>query len=249
MVLRTGGGSRRVRDGRQPVGRRPRRIRAWRVALALGSAAGCQHTTAFPSTAPPARNSGEVASAAAEASRLDVPYRIVFEWSVTEPGRRLSGGGAARIEPPGLARLDLFASNGERVAAAALDGDEIRLAGDGETELPAPALLWGSLGVYRPGGMRLMGGRQYPDGLLELRYSDGGDGEYLYTLSDDRIERIDVLRAGRASEEVQVARADGERFPERAVYRNLEAVRELTIILESVEHVESYPPEIWTLGF
>ena len=238
-----------MKNGRRPVGRRRRRIRAWGLAGALATAAGCQYTTAFPSAAPPGRNSGEVAAAAAEASRLDVPYRLVFEWSVSEPGRRLSGGGAARIEPPGLARIDLFASNGERVAAAALDGDDIRLAGEGRTELPAPALLWGSLGVYRPGGMRLTGGRQYPDGVLELRYTDGRDGEMLYTLAADRIERIDVLRAGRASEEVQLARAEGERFPQRAVYRDLEAVRELTITLESVEHVESYPPDIWTLGF
>ena len=238
-----------MRYGRRSVGPRLRRIRAWGLAVALAALAGCQYSTAFPSTAPPQRNSGEVASAAAEASRLDVPYRLVFEWSVTEPGRRLSGGGAARIEHPGLARIDLFASNGERVAAAALDGDEIRLAGEGGTELPGPALLWGSLGVYRPGQMRLTGGRQFPDGLLELRYSDGREGEILYTLSDDRIERIDVLRAGRASEELQIALAEGERFPQRAVYRNLEAVRELTITLESVEHVESYPPDIWTLGF
>ena len=238
-----------MRNGRRPAGTRLRHIRAWGLAVALASLAGCQYSTAFPSAAPPPRNSGEVASAATEASRLDVPYRLLFEWSVTEPGRRLSGGGAARIEPPGLARIDLFASNGERVAAAALDGDEIRLAGEGGTELPGPALLWGSLGVYRPGGMRLMGGRQFPDGALELRYGDGGDGEILYTLSDDRIERIDVLRAGRASEELELELAESERFPRRAVYRNLEAVRELTITLESVEHVESYPLEIWTLGF
>ena len=232
----------------RPVRYRSRGIRGWGgLTAALAGAGGCASMPGVPAAAPP--NAGTVASTAREASRLDVPYRLVFEWSITEPGRRLSGGGAARIEPPGLARIDLFSSNGERVAAAALDGDEIRLMGSAGTELPPPALLWGSLGVYRPGGMRLVGGRQYPDGTLELRYSDGPAGELRYTLHGDRIGRIDVLRDGRASEEVQLALVDGERFPRRAVYRHLEEVRELSITLESVEHVESYPTDIWTLGF
>lgn len=236
-----------MREAVRPVRYTSRGFQGWVLATAIAGAGGCASTPASPGAPPP--NAGTVASVAAEASRLDIPYRLVFEWSITEPGRRLGGGGAARIQPPGLARIDLFSSNGERVAAAALDGDAIRLAGSARSELPAPALLWGSLGVYRPGGMRLTGGRQYPDGTLELSYSDGRAGELRYTLQNDRIERIDVLRDGRASEEVQLALVEGERFPRRAVYRHLEEVRELSITLESVEHVESYPTDIWTLGF
>ncbi len=231
----------------RPIRYRLRGIQAWGFAAALAGGGGCAGMSGVPAAAPP--NAGTFASTAREASRLDVPYRLVFEWSITEPGRRLAGGGAARIQPPGLARIDLFSSNGERVAAASLDGDEVRLAGSAGTKLPSPALLWGSLGVYRPGGMRLTGGLLYPDGTLELRYSDGLAGELRYTLDGDRIERIDVLRDGRASEEVQLALVEGERFPRRAVYRHLEDVRELSITLESVEHVETYPTDIWTLGF
>ena len=205
--------------------------------------AGCATSAAAPAGPPP--NAGQVALSATQASSLDVPYRIMFEWSIIEPGSRLRGRGVARIEPPALARLDLFATNGERVAAAALDGDILRVADDIQTQVPPPALLWGTLGVFHPGGIGLAGGRQYPDGELELRYRAEGGRELLYTLRDDRIERIDVIRGGRTTEEVTLVRVESERFPRRATYRHLEEVRELRITLESVEHVESYPTNIW----
>ncbi len=156
----------------------------------------------------------------------------------------------ARIEPPSLARLDLFTSNGERVAAAAIDGDALRVAEGGQAEVPPPALLWGTLGVFRPGsGSGLTGGRQYENGELELRYQPSAGRELLYRLRDDRIERIEVLQSGQAREEVTLVHVDSERFPRQATYRHLEEVRELRITLESVEHVESYPTAIWNLGF
>ena len=209
---------------------------------------GCATTPPAPTS--PAPNAGQVALAATRASSFDVPYRLLFEWSIIEPGSRLRGRGVARIEPPSLARLDLFTSNGERVAAAALDGDVLRVADDGQTEVPPPALLWGTLGVFRPGPETgLMGGRRYPNGKLELRYEAPGGAELLYTLRDDRVERIDALRDGRAREEVTLVRVESERFPRQATYRHLGEVRELRITLESVEHVESYPTDIWNLGF
>ena len=209
---------------------------------------GCATTRPPPTS--PAPNAGQVALAATRASSLDVPYRLLFEWSITEPGSRLRGRGVARIEPPSLARLDLFTSNGERVAAAALDGDILSVADDGRTEVPPATLLWGTLGVFRPGPETgLTGGRRYPNGKLELSYEAPGGAELLYTLRDDRVERIDALRDGRAREEVTLVRVESERFPRQATYRHLEEVRELRITLESVEHVESYPTDIWNLGF
>ncbi len=209
---------------------------------------GCA-TTPYDRTGPPP-NVGQIALAATRASTFDVPYRLSFQWSITEPGSRLRGRGVARIEPPALARLDLFTSNGERVVAAALDGDVLLVADDIQTAVPPPALLWGTLGVFRPGTEAgLTGGRRYLNGSLELRYQVPGGAELLYILRDDRVERIDALRGGRAREEVTLVRVESERFPRQAMYRHLDEVRELRITLESVEHVESYPTDIWNPGF
>ena len=205
---------------------------------------GCASAPPQPTTPPPDAN--QIALAATRVSELDAPYRLFFEWSVVEPGTRLNGRGVARIEPPYLARLDLFTSNGERIAAAALDGGTLRVAQDIQTEMPPPALFWGTLGVFRPGfGVGLTGGSRFPNGDVELRYQGADGTELLYRLRSNRIERIDVRRGGRAREEVALARADGERFPRRATYRHLDEVRELSITLETVEHAESYPTDIW----
>ncbi len=205
---------------------------------------GCASAPPVPTAPPPDAN--QVALGATRASELDVPYRLFFEWSVVEPGSRLSGRGVARIEPPYRARLDLFSSNGERIAAAALDGGTLRVAEDRQTEVPPPALFWGTLGVFRPGtGVALMGGRRFPNGDIELRYQQADATELLYRLRANRIERIDLRRGGRAREEVALTRVEGERFPRRATYRHLDDVRELSITLESIEHAESYPTDIW----
>jgi hypothetical protein len=201
-------------------------------------------------SAPPAPvrpiDAGQVALSAERASALDVPYRLVFEWSFDELGTRLQGRGVARIEPPFNARLDLFLSNGETAAVAALVGDDLRFAEGGQAELPASPLLWAALGVFRPGGTSaLMGGSWSPAGLAELTYASETGGTLLYQLQGDRIVGIDVVRAERRREELRLLQAEGDRFPQEATYRHLDEVRELRITLESVEHVESYPSDIW----
>jgi len=155
----------------------------------------------------------------------------------------------ARIEPPYRVRLDLFVSNGERVAAAAMVGDRLVVSADAETQLPAAPLLWSALGVFLPGDAAgLLGGRWFGAGVAELRYLAVGGGELVYRLESDRVQRVEFLQGGRAREEVRLALAAGERFPREAVYRHLDEIRELRITLESVEHVEAYPSDIWDPG-
>ena len=86
-------------------------------------------------------------------TRLETPVRLIFDWSVREPGLRSGGRGVARLEPPYRARLDLFTGRGETVLRAALVGDDLRLPEGASGELvPPPALFWSSLGIFRPGG-------------------------------------------------------------------------------------------------
>lgn len=191
-------------------------------------------------------NAGQLASSAERASALDAPYRLVFDWTLNEPGRRIQGQGVARVEPPYRARLDLFARNGERITAAALVDGELRLPEGQAPLLPRPTLLWGVLGVFRPErSMGLAGGSWRSDGGAELRYLPGGDSELLVRLRDSRVQEMLRRSGGRTVEELRIQRADGERFPRESTYRDLAQTRELRMTLESVEHVESFPTDIW----
>jgi hypothetical protein len=181
-------------------------------------------------------------------SALDRPYRLVFTWELVEPGVRLRGRGVARVEPPYRGRIDLFSSGGDRIGAATLLGDELRIPAGMVVALPPAPMLWGALGVYRPepGRFAAEATQSAPgDGLLRYRHADGGS--ISVSFRQGRILQMERLRPGGASEEVRVRfGSEGGRFPAEAVYRDAAAVRELRVRMETVEHVESYPPDIWT---
>ena len=182
------------------------------------------------------------------ATELPRPQRIDFDWRVSEEGLRLSGSGVARVEPPYRARLDLFLGNGERVAAAALVGSDLRLPpGIGAQFIPPEHLLWGTLGVFRPGlGTALLGGETI-DGQLRMRFRLENLDEVHYYMVDRRVLRVDMLRGGNVIQDVRLTR-DETGVPLEAVYRDLTAFRQLTISRKGVENVEPYPPDVWTPG-
>jgi hypothetical protein len=188
-----------------------------------------------------------LALALEDRTSLSEPVRVVFEWQLNEAGIRVRGRGVARIEPPYKARLDLFLGNGETVVRAALVDGELRLPpGAPEGLLPPPDLMWGVLGVFRPEfGMELMGADRMEDGALRLRYRYADARELLFGVEGGRIRHMEVLRDGHTTERVELGLEEGSRYPAEATYRNLTAFRELKLTRESVERVESFPPDIW----
>ena len=59
----------------------------------------------------------------------------------------------------------------------------------------------------------------------------------------------ELLRGGRVEETLELEQgADGAELPGVATYRNFPAFRELQVRVEAIDHVESYPPDIWTPG-
>lgn len=225
-----------------------RRRGRWGLTLApllmLGLLAGCGGGPPAETARP--LDAGQLASNAERASALDAPYRLVFEWSVTEPGMRLQGRGVARVEPPYRARLDLFSRSGERITSAALVDGDLRVPEGLPSYLPESTMFWASLGVFRPDrGMGLAGGRWHRDGLAELRYQPGGNSDLLIRLAQNRIQEVIQENNGQVVEELRLRLVEDERFPRRATYRDMRQTRELTMTLESVENVESYPSDIW----
>lgn len=182
------------------------------------------------------------------ATELKRPQRIDFDWRVSQEALRLSGSGVARVEPPYRARLDLFLGNGERVAAAALVDHDLRLPPGLVSEiLPPEHLLWGTLGVFRPGlGTALLGGETV-DGQLRMRYRLENLDEVHYYLINRQVQRVDILRGGSVIQDVRLT-WDGTGVPAEAVYRDLTEFRQLTILRKGVENVEPYPPDVWRPG-
>lgn len=218
--------------------------------VALLSTLAVSACAAPPPPAPaPTVDAAQVASTARRRSQLDQPTRIRFHWRLKEQDARFSGEGVARIQPPDRVRLDLFLGNGETMAKAALVGDDLRIPpGVNEKIIPPPHLLWGTLGIFRPGGgAALLGGTdRQGDGIL-LRYGFAGGEELRYTLKDARIDLVELLQDGHVVKRVELEReAEGEEaYPKEAVYRDISAFVELSITRESVEYVDSFAPDIW----
>ena len=233
-------------------------IRTWAFAplpfLAFGlllGVAGCTSSSGEPG-GPELPDAGSLADQLAERSSLEGPARVSFSWELREPDVRMSGQGLARVEPPYQARLDLFSEDHwETVSVAALVDHELRVPqGVRDDLIPTPGLLWAALGVFHPEpGMALLRGSALNgdegDGVL-LEYQDQSGAELRFRLPDgEQVIEAELLRNGRVVEEVELSGEHEERFPREARYRNVEDTRELRIVLDSVEHVESFADHIW----
>ncbi|GMV07640.1 MAG: hypothetical protein AMXMBFR53_39150 [Gemmatimonadota bacterium] len=225
-----------------PAPRRPRTLLAVAGALAF---AGCQPRQVV--YVAPAVDPEQLALALEDRTSLTEPVRIVFQWQLNEAGIRVRGRGVARIEPPYRARLDLFLGNGETVVRAALVDGDLRLPpGAPEGILPPADLMWGVLGVFRPlMGTELLGGDRLEGEALQLRYRYADARELHFRVEQGRVRTLEMLKGGHAVERVELGLEEGSRYPAEATYRNLAAFRELKLTRESVERVESYPPDIW----
>jgi hypothetical protein len=187
------------------------------------------------------------AAAAIRETAPDRPLRAIFAWRVLDGEARFSGRGAARIEPPYRARLDLFGPRGDTYLTAALVASELRLPPRVEAgPLPPPALMWAVLGVVAPpDGAELVGTRQ-SEGGSELYYRFEG-GLLRYALRDGRLRSVAWEGpGGKRAAELQGSVAG---LPREAVYRDWSGYTELVLNLERVDEVEPYPPEIWTPGW
>ncbi len=173
---------------------------------------------------------------------------VVFHWSVRESDLRLEGSGFARLQHPDRARLDLFMNNGEAVLAASLVEDRL-MAREGTRldVVPSPALLWASLGVFRPGeGVTLLGANAFENGTVRLRYrlTDGDELQY-ELLSSGRLAAVELRHEGDVLHRVVLNQDGTGELPAEATYRNLATFSELKVTVETVERVESHPSDIW----
>lgn len=203
---------------------------------------GCAGRAPLPSTVDPT-----AAATAVEATAPDRPLQAVFEWRILDGDARFSGRGAARIQPPYRARLDLFGPRGEGYLSAALVDDEVHLpAGVGDVPLPPPALMWAMLGVVAPPDRAELVGTRTTAGGAQLHY-DVDDSRLRYVLEGSRLRSVHWDGGGRRMV-VELSGAADAALPREAVYRDWSGYTELRTKLEEVHEAEPFPPEIWSPG-
>jgi hypothetical protein len=183
-------------------------------------------------------------------TRVEGPARILFSWSLSDRDARFQGRGVARVEPPFKARLDLFSGNGETVARAALVDDDLRLPhGTPDGIIPPAELLWGTLGVFRPGAeTTLIGAEDLGEGRVLLRYQRSDGLVVRYTVRGDGVEEVARVRQGKTVERVTLEQDPVDHYPTEATYRDLADFRELILSRDSAAPVKPYPPDIWLLS-
>lgn len=203
-------------------------------------------SSGVPGVVAPVPDPAGLARGLAESTRVDRPHLVLFDWRLAEEGLRLSGRGVARVAPPYRARLDLFLQNGEAVAQAVLIEDDLRLPVTLPGGLLPPShLLWGTLGVYRPGaGTEVLGAEDLDDGTRRIRVRLSTGEEVRYRFRDDTMLAAELLDDGSAVRQVRLE-WDEHEVPAEAVYRDLPAFRELIMTRESVTYVDSFPADIW----
>lgn len=233
-------------------GRRDPRPVALLFGASLALTTSACATAGGPPEAAPSPDPRRHVLVAEHATRLRQPGKLVFRWTAREPDFRGSGVGVARVEPPYKARLDLFLDNGETAGVAALVDDELRIPGDvSRTLVPPPALLWAALGVFRPGAGAEFARGRVEGGRIEVEYELPAGDRVRFHLRNGVVHQAARLEGGSVVERVTVPdgvsaqeRAEGL-YPTDATYRNLLEFRELNLELESVEHVDPFPPDIW----
>ncbi len=237
--------------GRRPAHTLPPRgaARALLAVLSAGTLAACGGNP------PPAAAAAATASAdttlvrAAEDSTAPrTPVRIRFDWKLTDRDARFGGRGAARVEPPYHARLDLFGPRGETYLAAGLVGMDLRLppGAGADAPVPPPAFLWSSLGVFQAPAEPLVASHLGSDGALELDFARGDD-HWRFSFDRFRLRRAEWTGpSGRQTVELDAGGPLG--LPRKAVYRDWTAFRELTLTLDQADEVDAFPSAIWTPG-
>ncbi len=212
--------------------------------LILTLTPGC--ATGGPAVIGSVPDASGVASRLEDDTRLGRPLQIQFEWRLNEARQRHRGVGVARVQEPYRARLDLFTDDLETVLSAVLlDGDLMLPPGSRDDILPPTDLMWGVLGIFRPHGVRLLGGDRLEGDATRLRYAYADGTELHYESSGGRLRSLELLEGGHVVQRVEVTMTEGDPYPVEATYRNLSEFRELTLVRRSLEQVTSFGNDIW----
>lgn len=218
----------------------------------LAVVAACATTGAIQPVGAPVENAPEVFADLAESTVPSGPQQVSFGWTLDEAGSRVYGRGVVRHHAPERLRLDLFGPRNESYLSAAMVGEEVRLppgAAPGAA-IPSPALLWAGLGVVRPPpGATLMDASANDEGVTVVRFRAPNGETYQYRLltagARPRLDRVERAGSRGVIETVRLEWGAADSLS-RARYRDWSAFRDLTLELETIRDVETFPDAVWT---
>lgn len=222
------------------------------AALLLWGPVACSGARPAAPVGPLAPDPRPVAERLGAATTPGTPRQATFEWSLNEAGSRLGGRGVVRYEAPDRLRLDLFGPRGETYLAAALVDGEFRLPPNAAgVALPSASLLWAALGVAQPpAGTPLLDASASAEGV-QVRYGTSASEVYSFNAvaAGDSLRLAALERVGPSGvlESVELDHS-AEGALRRARYRNWTEFRELSLEMQEVTDVPSFPQSIWSPG-
>lgn len=216
-------------------------------ALVLPALTGCAAAASSGEPAGAAPADPAIAETAVAATALEQPLHVIFTWTLQEREARFSGRGVTRYAPPSHARLDLFGPRDETYLSVALVEMDLRLPrGMPDVPLPPPPLLWSVLGIVRPPPDARLVHTARSGETTELRY-ERGEERWSFRLEGGELRNVEANGPdGRRT--VVLTGADEHGLPQRAVYRDWPAFRELTLELQEANEVDGFPQDIWNVG-
>lgn len=168
----------------------------------------------------PIPNADGLALRLRESTGALAPTHVVFEWEYADERGNFRGEGSARVNPPDLFRLDLFATGEGAMQATLVDG-RLDVAGDLEgIQLPPSVFLYAMAGVFRPGAGALLGGFKSRD-LEVLEFAGGAGTRLSFVVSRDRLTRVEERRDGRLERRIEIEWGADPTWPLEARYRDI----------------------------
>jgi hypothetical protein len=215
------------------------------AALALGCA-GNPAPEPLPPNAPPPDPA--LAQQAASTNAITKPLQITFDFELTERDGKYPGTGVTRAAPPDRARLDLFGPRDEAYLKAALIGMQLNLPPNSRAvPLPPPPLLWSVLGVFTPPPDAALRATTQNGQTLTLDYASGDD-RWRFRFENGKLRHAEWSDRSSGLRTVELTGAGQEGVPQKAVYRDHRERVELTLNLKSVQAVDGFPADIWSVG-
>lgn len=186
------------------------------------------------------------AQAAEEATRPAQRLHVIFSWDLRDRDARFNGQGVLRLDRGYRGRVDLFGPRGETLSAAIIEGEQMRVVPAGsEALLPPPALLWSTLGVFRPPLDAPLTGTTRADGRMTLDYVRD-DARWRFRFEDDLLRGTEwTARGGRRTVELTGTASFG--LPAQAAFRDWTEFRELTLRVTNVEESPAFTADVWIL--
>jgi hypothetical protein len=188
----------------------------------------------------------EAAQQAAARTRPAQRLHVIFSWELRDRDARFNGQGVLRLDQGYRGRVDLFGPRGETLSAAIIEGEEMRVVPAGtDGLLPPPALLWSTLGVFRPPVDAPLTATTQTDGRMTLDYARD-DARWRFRFENDMLRGTEwTARGGRRTVELSGTADFG--LPAQATFRDWTEFRELTLRVTNVEQSPPFGADVWIL--